>query len=243
MFINSINNFGSYSRLSLEDINRMPKHVSSPVQTAPSFNSKEIREKNVKLLKIFTIAVSALAGLYIANRNNLFNPVMKETKKILKNPDTFEKINKYVSDNFNFDTCAKFTKRFLTKLANDSAQTEAFAKQANIISNNKADFDKLVQKVFSQIHDDKNINTLKRGLSIDIMDLYLPKIVQKLQKIKDKKQPYKNLQPEIVADLFKKGPDGVMPIEDLFYSVVNARVGKTIIDTVDNARILSELAS
>ena len=242
MIINNISsyNFGSYSRLSNEDINRLPKYTSAPKTTSQNLKNNP---KAVKLIKYMTIAISALVGLYIAHRNNLFNPVMKETKRILKNPDTFEKINKYVSDNFNYDNCAKFTKRYLTKLANDSAQTEAFSKQANIISNNKADFDNLAKKVFTTINDDKNLDSLKRGLSIDIMDLYLPKIAEKLQKIKDKNLPYKNLQPEIVSDLFKKGADGIMPIEDLFYSAVNTRTNKTVIDAVENSKFLSALTN
>ena len=243
MIINKVStsyNFGNYSRLSFEDINRLPKYTSAVKVSVP--NLKE-NPKAIKLAKLITVGISALAGLYIAHRNNLFNPVMKETKKILKNPDTFEKINKYVSENFNYDNCTKITKRFLTKLANDSAQTELLSKQANIISNNKKDFDKLAGKVFEHLNDDKNTERLKRGISVDIMDLYLPKIAQKLQKIKDNNLPYKNMQPEIVADLFKKEQDGVMPIEDLFYNAVCARARKMIIDWVQNVRVLSEIIS
>ena len=226
---------GSYARLSVEDINRLPKKTVSVEQK--NIINKEDRTKAKRFAKIFTVAVSALVGLYIAHRNNLFSPIMKETKKILKTPDTFEKINKFVNDNFNFEACANVAKRFLNNF--DSSQPAVLAEQAKLLANDNKKFDKLTKKIFSELNDDKNTERFKRGICVDMMDLYLPKIVKKLQNLKNNKQPYKNLQPEIVADLFKKGPDGAMPIEDLFYNAIKGRIKNTIIDSVQKERTLA----
>ncbi len=228
-------NVGSYARLSFEDINRLPKTAIS--SSKKDLISREDSVKTTKFAKIFTVSVSALLGLYIAHRNNLFSPIMKETKKILKTPDTFEKINKYVNDNFSFDACAKVAKRFLNNF--DASQPEALSKQAKILANDNKKFNSLTKRLFSELRDDNNAERFKRGLCVDMMDLYLPKIVKKLQNLKSNKKPYKNLQPEVVADLFKKGPDGVMPIEDLFYNAIKNRIKNSIIDSVQKERTLA----
>ena len=239
-FMNTSNilpyNTGSYARLSSADITRLPKMATAPNPQKTLTDTNEIK-KTTKIAKIFTVVLSALVGLYIAHRNNLFSPVMKETKKVLKTPDTFEKINKYVNDNFNFETCAKVAKKFLNNF--DSSQPEALSQQAKILAADNKKFDNLAKKVFSELSDDNNAERFKRGLCVDMMDLYLPKIEKKLQTLKDNNQPYKKLQPEIVADLFKKDSAGVMPIEDLFYNAIKGRIKNTIIDSVQKERTLA----
>lgn len=230
-------NVGSYSRLSYEDINRLPQIRSSEPKKLLADTQNQNNNKTAKFAKIFTVAISALVGLYIAHRNNLFSPIMKETKKILKTPDTFEKINKYVNDNFSFEACAKVAKKFLNNF--DSSQPVALAEQAKLLAKDNKKFDKLTKKIFAELNDDKNAERFKRGICVDMMDLYLPKIVKKLQTLKNNKQPYKNLQPEIVSDLFKKGSDGVMPIDDLFYNAIKGRIKNTIIDSVQKERTLA----
>ena len=230
-------NINSYSRLSMEDITRLPLSAVSEKKSSSINNNNNNNINTAKFAKIFTVTISALLGLYIAHRNNLFSPIMKESKKILKTPDTFEKINKYVTDNFNFEACAKVAKTFLNNF--DPSQPAALSEQAKLLAADNAKFNTLAKKVFSELTDDKNAERFKRGICVDMMDLYLPKIMKKLQKLKSNKQPYKNLQPEIVSDLFKKNEKGVMPIEDLFYNAIKNRIKNSIIDSVQKERTLA----
>ena len=236
MKINSVlsYNFGSYSRLSFEDIARLPKMVSTNPENS-SVNTNNVN--SAKIGKIFMITFSALVALYFAHRNNLFSPVLKETKKILKTPDTFEKINKYVTDNFSFEACTKVAKTFLNNF--DSSQPVALAEQAKLLASDGKKFDSLAKKIFAELSDDTNAERFRRGLCVDMMDLYLPKVVKKLQNLKNQNLPYKNLQSEVVSDLFKKDEKGITIIENLFNNAIKGRIKNTIVDSVQKERTLA----
>ena len=76
----------TYARLLGKDITRLPdkKKVSRDIFVpTKTVISPEPAKKNA-LKKVVTFVTFAITGVYLAHRNNLFNPIKREAKKIIK---------------------------------------------------------------------------------------------------------------------------------------------------------------
>jgi len=182
----------TYDRLLGKDITRLPdmKKVSRDIFVTNNKPLTPDEKRRSFAKKAFTVATFALTGLYLAHRNNLFNPIKREAKKIIRNEDFQKKILAYVDGKISDDTYTNATKQFLNKMLGEK-RTPAFITETKKILSDKESFDELFIKIKKRLADDKNPETLKQGFAVDVLDKLMVKIERDLVTNKDNGLPYK----------------------------------------------------
>ena len=138
----------SYSgRLLKGDIMRLPSTQTNradfymPVQPSPS------RKNNVFLRNLFTALTFGFTGLYIAHRNDLFNPIRREAKRIIKSDDFINKIRTFVDGALNPQSYKDAARRSLEILSENKSRGEEFMNEAKKILASDKDFSVILTEV------------------------------------------------------------------------------------------------
>ena len=215
-----------YSRLSSNDIARMPAlkinradfyQGSSPIKPVVKKAPDTLRNK------IFTALTFGIVGLYLAHRQNLFNPIRREAKKILKSETLKNKVLEFAKDAVNPETYKKATRTFLNLAICDKNRPATFVENAQKILADEKLLEKLDDKVLKHLSDDSNTERLKQGFAVDIMDRMMNKIEKSLKQMKECGQEYKNKTDLIVSSLFDKTPDTQSIAQEALYKSITNR--------------------
>ncbi len=243
MEINGVNaeQTNKYCRLSKNDIIRMP---SLNITRADFYHSsRQINTKHSKnyLKNLSTLTALSLTGLYIAHRNNLFNPIKREAKKILKSSELKEKVLNFVEQTVNNDTYTQTTKKFIENLTTDKLRPQDFIEEAQKILKDQNAFSELMAKVIKRLNDDPNTTTLKQGFAVDILDRLGVKIERNLTKAKNNGLPYKNQSSDIIESIFKKAGNINNTAEETLFESITNRSSSTIENFIKDSLIKTRL--
>lgn len=236
MIMNSINSnmsFKSSDRLMAYDIRKMPVNSLSVSEKEDHYVPRK-KDKNPFWTKFFTFASFALTGLYLANRNNLFNPVKREARRILRSEELLNKLKSYVPAKINVEAYNDFTRTLLKKYAADTTRTQDFMSEAQKTLDNKALLDKLCGKVSDKLGDDSDLVRHSKGFISDILDGLGLKIEKLLLDDKKKNLPYKDKQGEFIGKLFDPN-NSTSVIDDSIFDIFKSRAGGVVEDFVNEA--------
>jgi len=208
-----------YTRLSDSDISRLP---SLNMTRCDFYQANNMNNSPIKIAKtssntrnkIFTALTFGLVGLYLAHRQNLFNPIRREAKKIIKSSAFKNKMMDFVKEVLpepntltgarkTLTTCKDTTRKFLESIITDKNRPKPFIEATKNLINSNHNMSKLNKKVFRQIVDDTNYERLQRGFAVDTMDRLTGKIEKSLKQMKDCGQPYKDQTQNIITGIFE----------------------------------------
>jgi len=217
---NIIPGYPKYSRLSENDITRMPNLNLTRADYYQGQKTNKPTRKNSYLKNIFTTATFALTGLYIAHRNNLFNPIKRETLKIIRDKKLQNKVKEFVSDKINDDSYKIATEKFLEKIVNNKKNAGDITVQANKILQDKELFETLLGKLKTKLNDDPTPDGLVNGYAVDILDRLKIKIEKMLLQNKNNAMPYKNQGGKIIQELFENSQTKSSIIDNTLYEAI-----------------------
>ena len=240
--ISNTNSFSMQGRLSKEDILRLPSPRTNKADFYTSTHSFTKKNQKSHIWRnIFTALTFGLTGLYIAHRNNLFNPARKEAKKIIKSDALIHKIKSFVSSAIIPEikirnrvernlptpplgkTYEAAIRRTLKKLSEDNSRGKKFVQEAKNIIKNKKSMQELFRNVSKVLADDSNKESLINGYTTDILDSLLRPLEKTIRNIKQSGKPYKDQGAALIEQLFKKNGKAASTIEDLLYDVIDNR--------------------
>jgi len=242
MKLNSIysTNLISHGRLLKEDILRLPsKETNKPDFYQPSLHIN--KGKNDFWKNFFTALTFGVTGLYIAHRHNLFNPIKREAKKIIRNSQMQLRVKKFVNKTLSKNTYKEATIEFLKAMSKDKTRRKIYMEEAKKILGNKKSFNQLFEKVCARLSDDKDPASLKRGYVVDVLD-NLEKFIEKtLMKNKAHGLPYKNQGQNLMSSVFIKAGKNNSPAEQILHNIIANRSTSTIEAFVKDSIIKSSV--
>lgn len=236
----AVNNY-KYVRLSKNDIVRMPSPNINRVDFYQGTNPQFYKKDSNYWGKIFTAATFGIVGLYLAHRNNLFNPVKRETKKILNDKNLQDEVLAFVKNRIAPETYVDTTKRFMEDLITNNSRPKDFIQETQKILNDKKSFQNLIEKVTNRLNDDTP-EGLREGFSVDILDRLFNKIEKFLTKSKRDNLPYKNQNAQIIKMLFEKPQNANSIVEETLYEAISNRSASTIETFINDSIIKSRLS-
>lgn len=230
--------FTTYGRLLEQDIKRLPALKIDRIDYYQGSNANTSKtSKNNYWNKFFTVATFGLTGLYIAHRNNLFNPIKREAKKIIKNSDLKDRLLKFADEAINPETYKKATTKYLNELISGKNSDANVANEAQKILKNNESFDKLSKLVEKRLLDDSDTTRFKQGFVVDLLDRLNIKIEKNLNKAKNHGLPYKNQGSNIVESVFAKANNAPSLVEETLYESINNRSSVTIDNFIKDSLI------
>ena len=229
-----------YVRLSTNDITRMPSLNVNRIDFYQGTNPQSMQNSSNYWGKIFTAATFGIVGLYIAHRNNLFNPVRRETKKILNDKNLQDRVLDFVKEKLKPELYIDTTKRFLENLKNNSSRPKDFIQETEKILNNKASFQELMEKITKRLNDDTP-EGLQEGFCVDILDRLFTKIERFLTKNKQNGLPYKNQNANVIDKIFAKSQNANSIAEETLYEAIANRSSSTIETYINDSIIKTKL--
>lgn len=231
--------FKASNRLMAYDISKMPVN-SFAINEKEDYYTPKKRTNSAYWTKFFTVASFALTGLYLAHRNNLFNPVKREARKILRSEELTNKLKEYISTKLNPDSYNDFTNNLLKKYAGDKTRTEGFVAAAQEIIGDEKRLTKLFDKVSSRLADDGEALRHGNGFVSDMLDLLGMKIEKLVQSCKNNNLPYKNKQGEFMDKLFSAN-NGSSVADETLFDIFKSRAGSIVENFVKEANISSTI--
>ncbi len=237
--IQQVLNTPRYERLRVGDITRLPDK-----RAAIDFYKRVVpvsKEEGKRLFrkKIFTGATFGLVGLWLAHRHNLFNPVHREAKKIIRNEQFQNKIREFVDEHLTPQSFIDSTKRLLGKIISDKERKPEIVAEAKKALDKKEVFDKLFEKVNKKLNDDDK--TLNDGYAVDLLDRLLIKVERDLAKNKEHGLPYKEQGEKVLKALTTKNSEGQSPLSELLYEAITNRSSSTVEEFIKNAALDTRL--
>ena len=234
-------------RLLKEDIVRLP----SPLTNKPDFyikNTDTIKTKKSHFWRnFFTALTFGLTGLYIAHRNNLFNPARKEAKRIVKSADVINRIKTFVNEAINPETYKTSTRKALETLSRDKSRGESFTTEARRILGDESSMEDLYKVLFinkkNKLVDDNNTERYLNGYAVDVLDKLSVKIEKMLAKMKQDGQNISGQKTAIMNKLFAEDENGSTIVKDTLHEVIATRSAGTIENFVQDSVIASKFAS
>lgn len=229
MQVNGVNNtpeIKTYTRLSDNDIARMPSlkinradfyQGSTPLKT----DSKPVKEHSLRN-KIFTCLTFGLVGLYLAHRQNLFNPIKREAKKIIKNNALKDSVVNFAKENVNNETFTKVAHNLLGEFANNSKST-ALSEGAEKLLADKKQLEKFDKALLKVLNDDTDAVRFKNGFAVNILDKLSSKIEKTLKQMKECGEKYKDKADSIIEGLFTKANNEPSVVENCLASTIKTR--------------------
>ena len=229
MQVNGVNNtpeIKTYTRLSDNDIARMPSlkinradfyQGSTPLKT----DSKPAKEHSLRN-KIFTCLTFGLVGLYLAHRQNLFNPIKREAKKIITNKVLKDKVIDFAKENVNNETFKKVAHDFLSEFANNSKST-ALSEGAKKLLADKKQLENFDNKLLAALNDDADDVRFKNGFAVNILDKLLSKIEKTLKQMKECGEKYKDKADSIIEGIFTKTNNEPSVVENCLAETIKTR--------------------
>ena len=232
-----------YGRLMESDITRLP---SLNITRVDFYQGSKGTARNGKSnhnwrTNFFTLATFGLTGLYIAHRNNLFNPIRRETRKITRNPEFKEKILTFVKENLNTETFKKATKALLEKISKDKTKRQTLLDETQKILKNNSLMEDLHTKVISNLADDANTERFQRGFASDMLDKLNVRIEKNLRKHKELGLPYKNQAEAVTEAIFTKNTNSPSLAEEILTDVINTRSDTTVDNFLRDSIIKTQL--
>lgn len=218
-----------FQRLSVLDIERKPNLPQ--VNNKDTFINTSPKEKNApdnKWRNIFTIATFGLTGLCIAHRNNLFNPIKRETISIIKNDKFIKEIREYVAKKLTNENFDKITKKYLENLSSNNKVSKDLSQEAANILKNPENLSDLYKKVSGNLRLNESDEGLEKSFSVALLDKLKIRIEKYLIRNKQNDLPYKNQYDNIVKDFFESNTDSPKAVDELFEDVVKERSLSTI---------------
>ena len=234
----------TYARLLGKDITRLPdkKKVSRDIFVpTKNINPPETTKKNA-LKKVVTFVTFAITGVYLAHRNNLFNPVKREAKKIIKNLDLQNRVKDFVDSKISAETYNDATKKMLKKFLDDKSRSKEFIVETNKLLLDNEEYQKLFKKVEKRLADDKNPETLRQGFAVDVLDRLFVKIEKDLAKSKENSLPYKNQGEKIINNIFATPEKGQTTVEEMLYDVIHTRTSAVVEKYINSMVVNSKLS-
>jgi len=242
--INPVEKPLTYTRLLGKDITRLPDKtkVSRDIFVpTKAIQTPEAARKSA-LKKIVTFVTFAITGVYLAHRNNLFNPVKREAKKIIKNLDLQKRVKDFVDSKISTETYDDATRKMLQKLAGDKTRSKEFVAETQKLLTDDTAYKTLFKKVEQRLADDKIPERLRQGYAADVLDKLFIKIEKDLAKSKENSLPYKNQSDKIIANIFAKPEKGQSTVEEMLYGVINNRTASTIENHINKMVIETKLS-
>ena len=235
----------TYARLLGKDITRLPdkKKVSRDIFVPTKAIQTPATAKKSTLKKLVTFVTFAITGVYLAHRNNLFNPVKREAKKIIKNLDLQNRVKDFVDSKISQETYDDATKKMLQKLSEEKSRSKEFIAEAKKLLTNDDEYQKLFEKIKERLADDKNPETLKQGFAADVLDRLFIKIEKDLAKSKENSLPFKNQADKIIPNIFATPEKGQSTVEEMLYKVINNRTSSTIESYINKMVVDTKLSS
>ena len=250
MKLSGINNIESLSysgRLLKEDIVRLPSPQTNKADFYTTSKENKSDHKSHFWRNVFTALTFGITGLYIAHRNNLFNPARKEAKRIVKTDEVINRIRTFVQSAVNPETYKKSAQKTLGILAEDKSRGESFSKEAHRILGDNPTLDELYNKLFikpkSVLIDDKNQERYISGYTVDVLDRLAIKIEKMLGRMKQEGQNIKDQGATILNKLFEKDEKGVTIVEDTLLDVIGTRSSAAIENFVQDSIIASKIGT
>lgn len=240
--IGSTTNLSYSGRLLKEDIVRLPSEETNkadfyiPTNTTP-------KKRSVFWRNFFTALTFGLTGLYIAHRNNIFNPARKQAKKIVKSQEMIDKVKSFVESAINPETYKKASRRTLEILSGDKSRGDGFMSEAKTIMGSETSMEKLFQEVSKKLADDKDATSLKNGFAVDVLDKLSARIEKMLKEIKQNGGDVKSQKDNIITRIFAKDDKGSTIAEDMLLEVIGTRSTSTIEGFVQDSLISSKLGT
>ena len=232
----------SYSgRLLKGDIMRLPSAQTNkadfymPVKPSPS------RKRTVFLRNLFTALTFGFTGLYIAHRNDLFNPIRREAKRLIKSDTFISKIKTFVDSSLNPQTYREATKKSLEMLAGNKSRGEEFVSEAKRILASDKDFADVLKEATKKFADDADIQRLKDGYSVDLLDKLVSKVEKLLRGIKESGQNYRNKDGEILTTLFTSNDGKNSIAKDVLVEIIENRGSVPIEKFVNDSWLKSKI--
>ncbi len=235
-------NSNKYVRLSKDDITRMPSLNKNRIDFYQGTNAVVQKPQSNYWKKIFTVLTFGLVGLYLAHRNNLFNPIKRETKRIINDQNLKEQVISLVKKQVTPETYQSSTKRFLQNIINDKSRAADFGNEAQKILGDNASFQELMTKVTKRLNDDTP-EGLQEGFCVDILDRLFGKIEKYLTNAKREGLPYKNQNAGIIEKIFAKPQNAESIAEETLYEAISNRSASTIETFINDSIIKTKLAA
>ena len=234
-------------RLLKDDIVRIP----SPQKNKADFYIRNIDNKPEHgkhfWRNIFTALTFGMTGLYLAHRNNLFNPARKEAKRIVKAEETINKIKTYVQESLTNDTYKAATQRTLALLAKDGSRGSDFSEEARRILRDDSALDGLYNILFikpkNKLIDDKDIARYQDGYVVDILDKLSVKIEKMLSGMKQNGENIKGQKANILQKIFDKDEHNATIVGDTLLEIIGNRSAGTIENYVQDSLIASKFGN
>lgn len=223
-----ITNLSYSGRLLKEDIVRLPSMETNKADFYETASLTPPKKRSVFWRNFFTALTFGVTGLYIAHRNNLFNPARKQAKKIVKSDEMIRQVRDFVETAINPETYKKASRKTLELLSGDKSRGEGFVSEAKTILENDASMEKLFAEVSKKLADDTNSTSLNNGFAVDVLDKLAVKIEKMLKEIKQNGGEIKNQKNSIIDRVFAKDDKGSNIVEELLYEVIGNRSSSTI---------------
>lgn len=235
----------TYARLLGKDITRLPdkKKVSRDIFVPTKAIQTPDAAKKSTLKKVVTFVTFAITGVYLAHRNNLFNPIKREAKKIIKNLDLQNRVKDFVDSKISQETYDDATKKMLQKLSEEKSRSKEFIAETKKLLTNDDEYQKLFEKIKKRLADDKNPETLNQGFAADVLDRLFIKIEKDLAKSKENSLPFKNQADKIIPNIFATPEKGQSTVEEMLYKVINNRTSSTIESYINKMVVDTKLSS
>ena len=230
-------------RLLKGDIMRLPSPQTNKADFYMSVKPSPKRQRNAFWRNLFTAMTFGLTGLYIAHRNNLFNPIRREAKRIIKSDDFISKIKAFVDSSLGADTYKRAAKKSLEILSENKSRGEEFMTEAKRILNDNNSFTDIFKTVSTRLVDDSNPQRLKDGYSVDMLDKLTGSIERMLRNFKEAGQNYKNRDAEIVSALFAPIEGKANMVTNVLDEIVQNRAFLTVENFVKDFIIKSKFSA
>ncbi|MCR4881315.1 MAG: hypothetical protein K6A44_05110 [bacterium] len=237
----SISNLSYSGRLLKEDIVRLPSPQTNKADFYVSAEKNHPKKRSVFWRNFFTALTFGLTGLYIAHRNNLFNPARKQAKKIVKSDEMIGKVKEFIEAAINPETYQKASRKTLELLSGDKSRGQGFMSEARTILDNESSMQKLFGEVSKKLADDKDATSLKNGFAVDVLDKLSVRIEKILKTMKQNGNDIRNQGANMISRVFSKDEKGATIVEDALLEVIGTRSSATIEGFVQDSLIASKL--
>lgn len=236
--ISNIEKLSYNGRLSKEDIMRLPSPHTNKADFYETNKPVSVTKKHPKFWRnFFTALTFGVTGLYIAHRNNLFNPARKEAKHLVKTDAFISKIKEFVHNVIGEETFKASTHRTLKRLSENKAKSGKFIEETKRILANQSDLDALDSKVLKTLSDDKNPESLKNGYTVDVLDKLAVFLEKKFKQMKFEGKEFKGQGAEVLESLFRADEKGLVPVQEALFDIIEGRSSSTIDSFIQDSLI------